>query len=335
MSRILRSIVSAFASLWLTLACLLAAGAVALAGQFGDFAVATWIAVPFALLGLNLLAALADSPKLRRQGGLLGFHLSLAVLAFLAAVDQLVALRGHVEVTEGTAFDAGLVEARAGPLHPWLLDRVAFVQDGFEINYAPAVKRRDTQSFVRIPMGEGLWQSRTVGDDRPLVFGSYRFYTSFNKGFAPVLTYVDAGGRAQTGAVHLPSYPLNYHNQGNSWTLPDGSAAVKLWLHLPEPVYDEARHWRFRKPDDAVLVLIADEVRHELRPGESLPLGPGLLRYEALRSWMGYTISYNPLMPWMLAAVAVAVCCFGWHAARRVRAFPWEAAAGKEGAHAA
>lgn len=330
MMSLLHRIVCRLASLWLTLACILVAAAIALAGQVTSSTIGVWIAVPFAMLGANLLAALAVRPKLRRQAGLLGFHLALAGLALLAAADQLIALRGHVEITEGTAFDDHMVVAQAGPFHPWRLDHVRFVQAGFEIDYAPRMKRGETRSTVLLPASGGRWREEIVGDDDPVVFGDYRFYTSFNKGFAPVLTYVDRRGMPHTGSVHLPSYPLNYFKQGNAWQLPDGAGEVKLWLNIPKPVYDPDRPWRFGKPDDAVLVVLDGGVRHELRPGQSIAVGAGSLRYDELRGWMGYTIAYNPLTPWMLAAVAVAIMCLGWHMAGRFRRVPWQAVGTKQ-----
>lgn len=329
MIRAAHSIACRLASLWLTLVCVTTAAGVALTGHFADASIGVWIAVPFGMLGLNLLAALAVTPKLRRQGGLLGFHLSLAGLALLAAADQLISLSGHVEITEGAPFDARMVEAEAGPLHPWRLDRVRFVQAGFQIDYAPRMKRRDTRSTVLLPAGGGGWREVVVGDDNPVVVDDYRFYTSFNKGFAPVLTYTDRGGRAHTGSVHLPSYPLNYFKQGNEWALPDGTGSVKLWLHIPEPVYDPESFWQFDKPDDAVLVVIAGEDRHELRPGDSVAVNAGTLRYEELRGWMGYTIAYNPLTPWMLASVVIAVLCLAWHMATKFMRVPWQTVGAK------
>jgi cytochrome c biogenesis protein len=302
-----------FASLWLTLFCLVASAVIAVTSQMTDIPIGTWMALPFGILCLNLLAAIAVTPKLRFQAGLLGFHLALAALALMAAVDQLVALSGHVEITEGTAFDVRLVEAETGPLHSWQLDHVRFVQGEIDINYAPGMKRRDTRSTVYLPGADDSWRKMVVGDDNPVVVSDYRFYTTFNKGFAPVITYVDDEGSAHTGAVHLPSYPLNFYKQGNDWALPGGEHKVKLWLRIPDPVYAEDNAWRFGKPKDTVLVVIDGEQRHELRAGERLPIGSGTLRYEELRSWMGYTISYNPLAPWMMAAVVVAILCLGVH----------------------
>lgn len=325
-----RTLARRLASLWLTLACLAMSAAIALAGELGGVPVGAWIALPFALLGVNLLAALAVTSKLRNQAGLLGFHLSLAGLALLAAADQLLALRGHVEITEGASFDDRMVVAQAGPFHSWRLDRVRFVQAGFEIDYAPRMKRGETRSTVLLPAVGGRWREETVGDDDPVVIDDYRFYTSFNKGFAPLLTYTDRRGRTHTGSVHLPSYPLNYFKQGNEWELPGGGGEVKLWLNIPEPVYDPDGPWRFRKPENAVLVVMDGSERHELRPGESVDVGSGRLRYVELRSWMGYTISYNPLIPWILAAAAVGIICLGWHMTGRFRRVPWQSAGAKQ-----
>lgn len=326
MTGLLARLLAAVASLWLTLVLLLLAMLLLLVTQFTDWPLAAFTALPFAGLCLNLLGAIAMTRKLRRQVGLLGFHLALAILALLVAGDRLMSLTGHVEVTEGAAFDARLVEAQEGPLHPWSLDRIRFLQGDFSIDYGPKMKRRHTRSKVFLPDGEGGYQALLVGDDDPLVFGDYRFYTSFNKGFAPVLRYRDAAGRVTTGAVHLPSYPLNYFKQGNDWRLPDNSETLKLWLHLPEPVYDEEGAWHFAKPRDAVLVVLRGDERREMRPGDRLALGGGELGYESLASWMGYTISFNPLRRWMLAAIAVAILCLAWHAGRKMVLVPWQSA---------
>jgi len=320
----LRHLLAALASLRLTLAAILAAGAIALSGELFDYPFGTAIALPFGVLCVNLLAALCTTPKLRSQAGLLGFHLALAALACLIAADRLIFLNGHVEVTEGTAFDAGLVEAEAGLLHPWSLAKVRFLQRDFDIGYAPGVKRRATVSRILLPTTDGGWTPGAIGDDRPLVAGNYRFYTSFNKGFAPILTYLDDQGRKHSGSVHLPSYPLNHFRQGTEWKPPGSTAPVKLWLHIPEPIYEEDESWRFRKPEDATLVVISAAGRGELRPGQSLSLGRGQLRYEELRSWMGYTIAYNPLTPWMLATVVIGVVCLGWHVCRKTLRISWD-----------
>jgi len=319
-----KQLTKGLASVRVTIAALVGAAAVTLAGQDGRLAIGTYVAIPFGVLFLNLIAALATNGTLRAQRWLSGFHLALAALALLVTVDRLTAFYGHVEVTEGTAFDSSLVTANVGPLHRWALDEVRFVQAGFAISYAPGMKRRDTVNTVLVPQNGNAWRQVTVGDDVPLVAGGYRFYTSFNKGFAPVFTFTDRRGTAHGGAVHLPSYPLNYFRQGNEWRIPGSAITAKLWLHLDRPVYSEDAPWRFRTPDAATLVLMLGQERHELAPGDTLPIDGGVLRYEGLRTWMGYTISRNSLVPWMLATAIIAVLCLGAHAGMKMWRTPWQ-----------
>lgn len=313
------------ASIRVTLAALALAAAVALLGEGGTLPVGLYIAAPFAIMFLNLLAALAVKPALQRQKALLVFHLALALLAILIAADRLTAFYGHVEITEGTVFDPRLVRGEGGPLHDRAFTSIAFVQGPFEIDYAPGMKRRDTRSRVLIPDASGGWHQEEVGDDKPLVLGGYRFYSTFNKGFAPVLEFIDARGIKQLGALHLPSYPLNHYKQGNDWEVPGGSRRLKLWLQIPEEVYRVEEAWQFALPKVPKLVVIDGETRRELSIGEAIVLPEGKLRFHELRSWMGYSISYNPLIPWIIAAVCLAVAALAWHGIAKMRQQPWDA----------
>ncbi|MDH3658963.1 MAG: cytochrome c biogenesis protein ResB [Alphaproteobacteria bacterium] len=313
---------------WLALTALVLAHSIA-----NGEPVSVIIALPFAGLGLNLLLTLVVNRHLRSQSGLLLFHLGLALIAVLAALGRLLALSGHVEVTEGAAFEPALVVAEQGPLHPGHLDRVSFVQGSFRIHYDPGVKRRDTVSTVFLLDGADGWQPAEVGDDRPLVVGGYRFYTSFNKGFAPLLTYRDASGGVQQGAVHLPSFPLKSYEQGNHWTLPDQSAEVKLWLDIEDAVVDENTAWTFRTPDATELVVIAGDERTALQPGDSMALGRGRLSYDGLKTWMGYSIYYDPTRRWLLAAAAMAALGLFWHIVGKLRLARILRPAGRQGVY--
>lgn len=314
------------ASLWLTLACLIAAAGVAVIGEIAGFAAGPYIALPSVMLFVNLVAAMATNRKLYAKGGLLGFHLALAALALLVAFDMLAAFDGHVEVTEGAAFDPALVEASAGPLHRSELDRVVFIQGSFTIKYAAGMKRRDTLSRIYVPAKSRRWDMREVGDDQPFTARGYKFYTSFNKGFAPLLTFIDRNGTTHKGTVHLPSYPLNYFKQGNDWTPPGETRPVKLWLHLPQPAYVEDADWEFNKPASAAVVVISGSGRHELAPGATMKLYGGTLRFDELRSWMGYTISYHPALAWIVAAAVIGVLCLLWHVVAMMFFRPWNMA---------
>jgi cytochrome c biogenesis protein len=235
-------------------------------------------------------------------------------------MGRLMALDGHVEVAEGTEFDAANVVAEAAPFHPFRLGHAVFGQGPFTIDYDPGMRRRHTRSTIHIADGRGGWRSVVVGDDQPLVVGGYRLYTTPNKGFAPILAWTGPDGREEIGAYHLPSYPANDDRQGGTWTLPDGSRQVVLWLEMPNPVLKPDAAWSFQVPADARLAVTDGDRREVLAPGQSIRIGGGSLRYVRLASWMGYSIFYDPTLPWLFATAAVAALGMAWHAAMRLRA---------------
>ena len=321
-----------------TLALLGLMALVVAAGLAFEIEVADWIVPPVAGLLVNLVAGLVGQATLRAQPMLFAFHAMLGVLALLVGLDRLTALNGHVEVVEGAMFDPALAVVEAGPLHPYALDQVAFVQGGFEIRYLPGMKRRETVSLLRVPDGAGQWREARVGDDDPLIVGNYRFYTSFNKGFAPVITYTGTDGRSVTGAVHMPSYPLRDFDQGNAWRPPGWGperAPLKLWLSLPEPVYDPNTAWTFRKPSNPVLIVIEGETRQELLPGQATALaGGGQIRFDELRAWMGYTITANLFNAWMMAVAITACLALAVHLWGKFQSQPAGSPAGTGVSHA-
>lgn len=288
-----------------------------------------------ALLSAQLLLALVVHPALRRQAGLLVFHLGLLALVLAAAAGRLMALDGRFELTEGVPFEPVLLEAQAGPWHRDGLGRLQFRHAGFDIDYAPGRKRGPTRNRVEWTDADGRPQRAVIGDHRPLVLGGYRLYTSPNKGFAPVLTWTPEGGAPQTGAIHLPSYPAHELKQSQDWVLPDGRT---VWVHLPitEALIDPAGPAQFRLPTQRTLVLRlggsaaggvtdgvgegAAERRIELAPGESAELGGGRVTYRELRTWMGYRVAYDPSLPWLLAAALLAVAGLAAHYAQRIGA---------------
>ena len=306
MNQIMSSALRRIGSVEATSVMIAACGAVAAAGTLFPIRTSDWMVVPVVLVLTNLLAALATNARLKSQSMLFAFHAALVVLILAIGADRMSSMSGRVEVTEGSMFDASAVTAKVGLLHRLHLDDVRFLQGPFEIKYAPGMKRRETESVIRIPQNDGTWREVKGGDDTPLIFGDYRFYTTHNKGYAPVLTYVSASGAAQTGAVHLPSYPANDSKQGLAWTPPGATRPLKVWLHIPEPVFEKDRAWTFTKPAGTRLVLIDGEERHELQVGEVTALGPAQVRYDGLRTWMGYTIVGQSLTHWIAAASLMA-----------------------------
>lgn len=284
-----------------------------------------WVAMPLALLALNLGAAVIANRAFRADLPLLVFHLALLAIAALAAAGQLTYLKGRLELAEGEVFAGRLSEVSSGPLHAGGVEDVRFVNDGFSIRYASGLKRAETRNPVRVFDSEGGEASYVIGDNDPLLVDGYRFYTSFNKGYSLVFRWYARGRAPERGAVNLPAYPLHEHRQALEWRLPGGGPAVWTMLHFDKPPLDETQEAWFRKPESHHVVLRLEDARYELRPGEQISFASGVLAYEGLTTWMGYNVFYDWTLPWLLAACASAVAALGWHFARKFSRQPWNA----------
>lgn len=270
-------------------------------------------------MGVNLLAALATHPAFRRATALTVFHVCLLAVAVLAAVGQLSRLQGSVEVTEGEDFRPERGFFDAGPLHWDRLDRVWFRNDGFTIAYAPGLKRGATRNLVSfIDDGERL--RAEIGDQAPLTLAGYRFYTTPNKGFAPVFEWHPAGGGpTHVGVLHFPSFPLNRDDQRGEVAM--GSAGdVRAALILEEELLDPAVAGEFRKPERHRVRVDLAGATGDLRPGEALETASGRLVYVGLRSWMGYQVFSDWTLPWLVAAASGAVGSLMAHYVAALRA---------------
>lgn len=301
------------ASTRLTSAACVALGVAVAAALAWPEASAWLITTPLAVLALNLAAALRVFPRLRR-GGLGLFHFCLLACLLLVAWGRLTHFDGHVHIADGQEFDPAAVEVDSrGPWHGDGLQRLAFLQGPFTVTYAPGVQRKHTTSQVEL-RGEQQW--REIGDDTPLVLEGYRFYTTPNKGFAPVLTWTAAGAAPVTGVVMLPSYPVNDWQQVHHWTAPGGA----VWsLALRTKPIDEVNAWTLA-PATTNSVLVAEIAgqRHELRPGDEVRTAAGVLRYDSLAGWMGYRIFYDPTLIPLLWISLLGVGGLAWHLWKRV-----------------
>jgi hypothetical protein len=276
------------------------------------------------VLTLNLALALLAHPAFRRQLPLLVAHLALLALVLLVGIGRLTALDGRFELTQGVEFDGALIDAKAGPWHADAaaqLARLALRHDGFEIDYAPGRRRGATRNPVHWRAADGTPRAALIGDHRPLVAGGYRIYTTSNKGFAPVLTWLPRQGPSVTGAVHLPAYPMHELRQSSAWHLPDGRR-VFVMLEFDTTLIDPAAAATFRMPATHRLVVHSEGQRTELVPGATLDLGTGTLRYDELRTWMGYRVAYDATLPWLLAAALLATFALAWHYVQRFRFGP-------------
>jgi len=304
----MRMLLRPLSSLRLTLAgmILLAIGAGLSYGNPMNMPV--WVlVVPMAVLALNLLSAIIVNPRIHRRASLLVFHLGLLGVVILSAVGFLTRYEAHVELLQGTGFSTdGLFDQRKGPWHSGELDKVHFVQGPYTVDYAAHMMRGHTRSQVEVPDGRGGWETKVIGDDRPLVIDGYRFYTSFNKGFAPILTWIPDQGQAVTGSVHMPSYPLFEFKQDNSWA-PPGGPQIKFWLRLTTGMTDKQSWVLDGSKTQGVLVVNTASERKELKPGDRVKIPGGTLRYERLSTWMGYKIFYDPTLHWLFVTAIIGI----------------------------
>lgn len=323
MKRILLRLPHWLASSRLTLAGFALLGAGVLATYSKPEASAAPMVLPLALLALNLAAALAVRPDLRR-GGLGLFHAALLALLLLVAAGRLTHFDGRVEVAEGALLDPTRIEVTGSGLwHGDRWQRLQFRQGPYEVDYAAGVKRAHTRSSVWAGGAQSGARSDAtsgapivVGDDTPLVLQGYRFYTTHNKGLAPLLTWQPEGGAAVQGVLHMPSYPLFDYQQENRWTAPDGTA-LRFWLRIERPLPEHVAWTLDPHTLPAVLVVEAGGVRSELKPGDSVALRGATLRYERLTGWMGYRIFYDPTLLPLFVVSLLGVLGLAWHLWRR------------------
>lgn len=322
-SNLARRTLLALASLKLTLAIII----ILVAGigiiYFSHVRYVWALAVPLTAFAVNLAAAVATNPVFRRQTGLLVFHLALITVVLLIALGRLTYFKGHTELVEGEAFSGYMVYEESGPWHQRRLGTLRFSNDGFTISYDGGMKRGNTRNHVTWATPDGHSGQSVIGDQYPLLLAGYRIYATANKGFAPVFSWHPDGGQEQMGAVHLPSYPRMQYKQAAEWQ-PPGSQ-TKLWIMLPidEVLLPPDQPSEFRLPTERQLVVRLGEERHILKPGERMRLPEGELTYLELRKWMGYDISYDFTLPWLLAAAILAVLSMAWHFWQKFSAQPW------------
>lgn len=316
------------ASLRLTAALLAVFALGVLIAHLGGLRFAPIIAACLGTLALNLLAMIMTSQRFRLQRPLFIFHLALLAVIVLIALGRLVYLKGQAEVLEGEAFDGRLVSLDAGPWHPWGLDRVSFVNHGFSIAYAPGLKRQETRNKVSWVDETGRRAEATIGDDKPLVLDGYRFYTSWNKGFSLVFEWQASGQAPVLGSVNLPGYPGKALEQAQQWSLPGLPEPLWAMLQFEEDLIPADRDGHFRLPDDYQVVVRYGDQRRELVPGQTtvIDLPGGRLRYVGLRAWMGYQVTWDATIPWLLLASTIAVLSLSWHFWRQFSRQPWDTA---------
>lgn len=302
------------ASLRLTLGGLLLLAAGMVVDQHGWLSGIWAITPPLVVLAVNLAAALFVDPRFRRKPALFAFHLCLLLLAMLAGYGQLVRYDARLPIAEGQSFSgAQLMPVREGPLMaPPLVDGV-LRQGAIAVDYTPGLRRGATRSEVWVANRGRL----EIGDDVPLLIDGYRLYTTSNKGFAALLTWLPQQGEEQLGTVQFPSYPAKELGQASRWHTPAGQK-IEFTLALPPSPYNETWTLSAALAGAATIELkVAGEGR-VLRPGDVMTVTGGRLRYEGLSMWMGYELTYDPTLPWLFSIAVLAVVFMAIHFAARV-----------------
>lgn len=322
-------LLSRLGSLRLTLVIFFLLGVGVLLAYFSEVRTSPWLVFSLFLLAVNLLAAVATNRRFRRQAPLLVFHLALLAIVVLVAVGRLTYLKGRVEVLEGEEFDGRLIDTDAGPWHPFSgLNEARFTNLGFRIAYAPGGIRLGTENRVGWVDEKGRRQEAVVGDHLPLVRNHYRFYANWNKGFALMFAWEPKEGGPVVGNVNLPGYPANALRQAREFPLPGASEPVWTALQFEGDLIPSETGGDFRLPEEYKVVVRYGRERWELDPrlgAAAVELPGGRLRFLGLRTWMGYDVTWDRTIPWLLLVSSIAVLALGWHFWRKFAARPWDA----------
>jgi cytochrome c biogenesis protein len=275
---------------------------------------------PIILLMINFIAVLVLRKAFASSPSLLVFHLALFFLVILVGLGQLTYLKGTLELSTLGVFSGQLENTQAGPWHDYQLSEVSFTNLGFSIHYHKGIKRDNTLNRIRLGKDSGNERIIEIGDHIPLVIGHYRFYTTHNKGYAPLFHWLPAdGGPVQLGSVHLPAYPIHEYKQAREWTLPKTQQKIWTMLVMEEDVLPEHRNFNFRIPDKHYLVIRIGDQRHILRVGDEIKLDSGILRYHSLTSWMGYKVDYDWTRSWLFITCLIALLSLSLHYVSRLR----------------
>jgi hypothetical protein len=312
--------IARLASPWLTIVFFLLAAAGALATAHKLDNATPLMALPFALLGVNLGAAIVAHPRFRADLPLLLFHLALLALVLLFVFGRLTYFDGQAILTRAVPFEGHFDSENRGPLHGDGYRKLSFVNAGF-VDYGPQGRYTNTVNRVRWKdPASGQILSAEISGDRPLALAGYRIYPTEHRGFSPRLAWRPDSGAAENGAIPLPRLTAGQEEfpRGVAWRTSDGS---ELWAQIVTPVPSMELQ---RRPNlgidglDHVLVIRQDDARHELRPGQSIALKGGRLDYLALDSWIGYRIVRDPTESWLAATIVVAVASLVWFYLRRL-----------------
>lgn len=299
------------ASLKLTFSGIAALIAGVLVTYLGTDVSVLWLVGPLLLLAANLAAAIRVDPRINRRPGLLVFHVSLLAIVLLVVYGRLAGFHGRVELMENQRFNWEMLKntVYSGPWHRARnLEKVSFTQGEISVDYAPDIYRLATRSeIIRNDVS-----SVTVGDSQPYSANGYEFYTTSNKGFSALVTWIPHGGKAVQGAVHFPSFPLNEWNQVNEWQPPQAPSPIKLEL-LGIPRLDVSDGFTLNRDMVSQITLGLPGAERQLAVGEAAALNTGRLEFDGIYLWIGYEIRHEPATVWTFLAAAIGILALCWH----------------------
>lgn len=270
--------------------------------------------VPFSLLAINLVAAIATNRRFRTDLPLLVFHLALLAMVVTFVAARLTYFEGQATVTAGSDFEGEMLVKESGALHADDLDTLHFTNLGFTENFPARGHYHATYNRVRWQSTSGEKHTAEIGDDVPLILNGYRIYTTRHRGFSPVFRWQKADGTDEWGTVQLRDNNGGDFAGANDWVLPDGE---KAWLMIEFDAENKNSGQQSRTnfgvdPKRHQVILRIGDVRYALQPGDSVSRPEGTLTYVRLGSWMGYRIISDPTKPWLIGSVALAVMSLVW-----------------------
>jgi len=275
--------------------------------------------LPLGLLVVNLTASILSNARFRADLPLLVFHVALLAFVALLAAARLTYFEGTAKLTVGEHFAGELRTEERGALHGDGVRTLRFSNEGFTEVFPEKSMYRATHNRISFRDEAGAAHQAVIGDDRPLVIGGYRIYTTRNRGFAPVLQWLPDAGAIQFATVQLGQIGEDGFSPGTQWKMAGGPA---IWVTMstePTPYQPGTQRENLgAKEAPNKLVLRVNERFYDLRAGESAQLPGGRLTYAGLSAWMGYRIVYDPTKPWVIGAVAVAIASLVWFYARRL-----------------
>lgn len=315
-----RVVVERLADARLTLVFFLLTMVAAVAIASGDRLPTPWMAGPFGLLVLNLVAAILTHRRLRIDLALLVFHLALLALVVTIVGSRLIYFDGQFALSNGTAFEGQVTRSNHGPLHSGQLDQLSLVNEGFAIRYDADGRYRGTYNRVSWIDPEAGWQRAEIGDDRSVLIGGYRVSAVRQRGLAPLFRWEVTGRPPELGYVQVPDHRSSDYPPWEIWKL---AKDLELWVqvnHAPlvQPVGRVEENLGAAELAHTLIVRAAEQ-RFEIRPGESIDFPQGRLTYLELGAWMGYRVVYDPLANWVMASVVVGIGSLAWFYARRLR----------------